>query len=69
LKECDQVDAKDEIGFIFVVLIDFSKKPQVEADPAKAEAEKNSLETEKIVNEKKRTLEELAAEKEEQEKR
>ena len=52
-----------------MVLIDFSRKPQVEADPAKAEAEKNSFETEKIGNHKKRTLEELAAEKEEQEKR
>jgi hypothetical protein len=52
-----------------VVLIDFSRKPQVEANPAKAEAEKISLEKEKIGNDKKRTLEELATEKEEQEKR
>jgi len=30
LRECDDVEQKDEIGFVFVVLIDFSKKAEPE---------------------------------------
>ena len=39
LKECEQVDQKDEIGFIFVVLIDYSKVVEENSQSKKEEVE------------------------------
>lgn len=57
MKSCEAVEADEEIGFIFVVLIDSSKKPSPVLEPVV------SKEVEE--NEKKRAAEEITANKEE----